>query len=155
LRYRYQYDDNNIYDSSIVASNDDRIAFFCASQRDIARFDVVGWDDDKIHCSFGTARPYTILESMARSFGPDNQAFVRGQKLYVKEGQQLMVFDVCSYNRIRKLGHFYRMDCYIEDVAVLEDGRLILCALWNKWERRFGKMRRDRTRYLYLLENPQ
>ena len=155
LRYRYQYDDNDIYDSSIVAINEGKIAFFSASQRDVARFDVIRWDDDKIHCRFGTARPYTILERMSQSFGPNDRTFVTGQKLYVQEGQQLMVFDLRSDRKIRKLGHFFRMDCHIEDVAVLEDGRLILCALWNKWNRRFGRVRREETRYLYLLENPQ
>lgn len=155
LRYRFRYDDNDIWESSIVDADDGKIAFFCASQRDIARFDAIGWDDTEVRCRFSTARPYTILERLSQSFGPNDRTFVKNQKLYVKEGQQLMVFDVSFDHKIRKVGHFYRMDCDIDDVAVLKDGKLILCAWWNKWSKILGKVRRHRTLYLYLLENPE
>jgi hypothetical protein len=155
LRYRFRDDDNDIWDSSIVDVKDSKISFFSVSQRDVARFDVTRWDDEKIYCRFSTARPFTILERISQSFGPHDRKFVKSQKLYVQENQQLMVFDVRSDRKIRKLGHFYRMDCHIEDVAVLEDGKLLLCAWWNKWNKRFGRRRREKTRYLYLLENPE
>ena len=152
LRYRFRDDDNDIWESSIVDVVDGKISFFSAYQRDVARFDVTRWDEENIYCKFSTARPFTILERMSLSSGPHDRKFVKNQKLYVQEDQQLMVFDVRSDRKIRKLGHFYRMDCYIEDVAVLDDGKLLLCAWWNKHGRRG---RREETRYLYLLENPE
>jgi len=151
LTYRFHYG-TQIYESSIVDIHDGKIAFFSASQRDVARFDVTSWDNEKVYCRFSAARPFTILEGIAGTPGRNDRIFVKDQKLYCYEDEQLMVFDVRSDRRIRKLGHFVRMDCNIEDIAVLEDGKILLCARWNKpW----GKNRLRDRRYLYLLENPE
>jgi hypothetical protein len=151
LRYRFHYD-NHIYESSIVDIHDGKIAFFSVSQEDVARFDVTSWDDEKIYCRFSAARPFTILEGMAGTPGRNDRIFVKDQKLYCYEDEQLMVFDVSSERRIRKLGHYVRMDCNIEDIAVLEDGQILLS---NRWHKPSGKNRLRDRRYLYLLEKPE
>ena len=152
LTYRFHYGDNHIYESSIVDIHDGKIAFFSASRRDVARFDVTGWDNEKVYCRFSAARPFTILEGVAGAPGSKHRIFVKDQKLYCYEDEQLMVFDVSSDRRIRKLGHYVRMDGNIEDITVLEDGKILLYTRWN----RSGVMghHKDR-RYLYLLENPE
>ena len=149
LIYRFY---GSIYESSIVDIHDGKIAFFSASQRDVARFDVTSWDDEKIYCRFSAARPFTILEGMAGAPGRNGRTFVKDQKLYCYEDEQLMVFDVSLDRSIRKLGHFVRMDRNIEDIAVLEDGKLLLCTSWSK---RGGIGHHRQRRYLYLLENPE
>ena len=69
LAYRPSgYRGNYIYESSIVDVHDGKIAFFGATERDIARFDVVRWDDEKIYCKFSVARPFTALESIAGGY---------------------------------------------------------------------------------------
>lgn len=153
LAYRFDHR-NDIYDSSIVDIQNDKIAFFSVSERDVGRFDVIRWDEKKIYCKFTAARPFTVLEAMVPSYGSAyDRVFVEDQKLYVKEEQQLLVFDVSSDRRIRKVGHFFRMDSRIEDIAVNEDGKILLCVRSHhtSGERNsFGE-----TRHLYLLENPQ
>jgi len=154
LAYRYYHGDDHFYDSSTVDVQDGKIAFFGRSDRGITRFDVTRWDDEKVYCKFSTARPFTILETMLRPFGGrDDRVFVQDRKLYLAVGSQLMVFDVRSDSRIRKVGHFARMDCRIEDVAVLEDGRLLLCT-WSH-AGPGGRNASEEQRHLYLLENPK
>jgi hypothetical protein len=152
LMHRFNDDDNNIYKSSIVDIHNGKIAFFIASQENVARFDVTSWDDEKVYCRFSAARPFTILEGMAGTPGSKDRIFVKDQKLYCYEDEQLMVFDVSSDHRIRKLGHLVRMDWNIEDIAVLEDGKLLLSAHWDTPDG-WGRFRK--RRYLYLLENPE
>ncbi|MHC4302243.1 MAG: hypothetical protein ACYS7Y_33710 [Planctomycetota bacterium] len=153
LANRFGHRHDRIYDSSIVDIDDGKIAFFSASERDVARFDVIRWDDEKIYCRFSTARPFTFLEAIARSYGPNNSTFVKDQKLYVKEYEQLMVFDVSSVRRIRKLGHYARMDSGIEDIAILEDGKILIST--KSHFASGAKNSADEKRYLYLLENPK
>ena len=150
LVYRF----NHIYDTSIVDVRDGKIAFFGESQRDVARFDVTRWDDEKIYCRFSVARPFTALETVVSQYGgPSDRLFVQDQKLYVTQDQQLMVFDIRSDRRIRKVGHFARMDCRVEDIAVLDDHRLLLCAWLNAGPA--GRNTYGEQRHLYLLENPK
>jgi len=153
LSIRFDYGRNDIYEASIVDIHEGNIAFFHSSLRDVARFEVTGWDEENVYCSFTTARPFTFLETITGPYGgPLDRMLVKGQKLYLKGREQLMVFDVRSDRRIRKLGHFVRMDCNLEDLAVLENGHILLCASWNDP----GRDRRHRERkYLYLLENPR
>lgn len=151
LKYRFHYGENDICATSIVDIHDGKIAFFSVSQRDVARFDVIGRDDEKIYCKFRLARPFTILEGMVDTFGPHSRVFVKGQKLYAVEDEQLMVFDVRSERTIRKLGHFVRMDRSIEDIAVFEGGKILLCTHWSEPPE---KLRHRERRYLCLLENP-
>ncbi len=153
LNYAFPLGRNDIHKSSIVDIHDGKIAFFRVSQEDIARFDVVRWDQEKIYCKFSSARPFTILESIG---GLDFLAtFVKGGNLYCYGQGTLLVFDVRSNRGIRKLGHFVRMDYRIEDIAVLNDGNILLCI---EWERNFDsdpyKPRKPSKSYLCLLKNP-
>ena len=153
LNYRFGYGSKNIYKGSIVDIDNDKIAFFTLSHRDVARFDVTRWDDEKIYCRFGASRPFTILEGVTGPPAPYDPKFVKNGKLYCYDNQTLLVFDIRSNRRIRKLGHFVRMSCSIEDVEVLDDGTMLLCA-WR--DKDFGRGGRYQQRmYLYLLENPQ
>jgi len=118
----------------------------------IARFDVTGWDDENIYCKFGTARPFTILERLTQDYS-FHRAFVKGGKLYCPGEHTLMVFDIRSNQKIRKLGHFVRMDYRIEDIAVLENGNTLLHMYWSQ---NLSKSHNNQSkRYLCLLENPQ
>jgi len=142
--YRSRHGGNSIYDASIVDVNDGKIAFVLVSGKDIARFDVVRWDREKIYCKFGAARPFTIIEGMTGgySFG---RVFVKNGSLYCYGNGQLMVFDIRSKHKIRKLGHFARMDYGIEDIEVLDNGNILLGVREPYGEKR----------YLYLLEDPR
>jgi hypothetical protein len=151
LNYQFYFLRNHTYKSSIVDVHDGKIAFFLVSGRDIARYNVIRWDRDNIYCKFSTARPFTILETLG---GADFlQPFVKGGKLYCYGQDTLLVFDVRSGSRIRKLGHFVRMDYSIEDAAVSGDGNILLCV---RWQRNFSPSEPSRSAqyYLYLLANP-
>ena len=146
----YHY--NDIYETSMVDIHNKQISFFRIYYDDIARFDVTGWDDENIYCKFGTARPFTILEQMIKDFY-FHRAFVKGGKLYCPGEHTLMVFDIRSNQKIRKLGHFVRMDYRIEDIAVLDDGNILLYMYWSQ---NLSKSHNNQSkRYLCLLENPQ
>jgi hypothetical protein len=151
LNYHFDYGGNNIHDTSIVDIHDGKIAFFLVSEKDIARFDVIRWDQENIYCKFNSARPFTILETiMGRLYF--REAFVKGGNLYCRGKDTLLVFDVRSDHRIRKLGHFVRMSCTIEDFEVLDDGRILLY-VWRDQDLGVGG-RYHQQRSLYLLENP-
>ena len=152
LNYQFQYGRNNIYESSIVDIQDDKFAFFFVDFDDVARFDVIRWDEEKIYCRFSNSRPFTILEVMTASRDYHYHPFVKNGKLYSNLNSTLMVFDVRSNRRIRKLGHFVRMDYGIYDMAVLENGNIVLCVHWDP------QLNKDRSKdkyYLYLLKNPE
>ncbi len=154
LRYRLSHPHNNIYESSIVDIHDGKFAFFSVSDREVARFDVIRWDREKVYCKFSSARPFTILEGMtgATSYLIDH-TFVENGKLYLTRLNTLLVFDVRVSRRIRKLGHFVRMDWHIEDLAVLDNGNMLLSAQWLDY---MGAGHYEvRKRYLCLLKNPK
>jgi hypothetical protein len=162
LSHSFYEHDNKIYESSIVDVHDDKFAFFFVDYEDVARFDVTGWDKEKIYCTFSGARPFTILEVFTASghFIYDN--IVKNGKLYSYDENTLMVFDVRSKSRIRKLGHFVRMDYRIEDIKILEDGNILACMQWRYDPDDFGLDRlnkglnkEDRHYYLYLLKDPE
>ena len=153
LNYRYYDYRNKINESSIVDVHDGKFAFFIVDY-DVARFDVTHWDDEKIYCKFSSARPFTILEIMTASSHYNKGNFVKNGKLYSNLNNALMVFDIRSNRRIRKLGHFVRMDYDIEDMEVLEDGNILLCVRWDPED--FGINRLNAGQYyLYLLKNPE
>jgi len=152
LNYNFHYGDNNIYESSIVDVQDRKFSFFCANYDGVVRFDVIRWDDEKIYCKYSSSRPFTILESMTGAIDFNNDNFVKNGKFYCRNDHTLMVFDIRSNRRIRKLGHFVRMDYDIEDIAVLEDGDILLSVGWNT---EFLKRSYARKYYLYLLKNPE
>ena len=157
LNYQFYDYRNEIYDSTIVDIHDGKFAFFIVDPPDydgIARFDVTGWDDQKIYCKFSSTRPFTILEVITASSHYNKGTFVKNGKLYSNLNNTLMVFDIRSSRRIRKLGHFVRMDYDIEDMEVLGDGNILLCVQRNLED--FAKSHSNENKYyLYLLQNPE
>jgi len=150
--YRFSYLRSKISETSIVDIYDGKIKFFLVNDNNIAGFDVIRWDNENIYCKFITARPFTILECLTDSFHSNN-AFVKSGKLYCYNYNTLLVLDTRSKHKIRKLGHFVRMDYAIEDIAVLENDNILLLMHWTQ---NFGKSpnNQSKKRYLCLLENP-
>ncbi len=142
---------SDMYETSIVDIHDDKFAFFLVDDDDIARFDVARWDKENIYCELRATRPFTILEFMTgkSSF---NYTFVESGKLYCCKWHTLMVFDIRSDRRIRKLGHFVRTDYGIFDIAVMEDGNILLCVQKPNFMRISSN---ERKKYLYLLKSPE
>ncbi len=153
LNYGSPYGRIAIHKSSIVDIHEGKIAFFIVSEEDVARFNVVRCDQENIYCKFSMARPFTILENIGGLYF--RGTFVKGGVLYCYGQGTLSVFDIRSESRIRKLGHFVRMDYDIRDIAVLNDGSILLCM---EWERNFDsdpyKPRKPSKSYLCLLKNP-
>lgn len=146
----YHY--GRMHESSVVDIHNSKIAFFLASNMDVARYDVTRWDEENVYCKFITARPFTILESIGGLYF-DN-AFVKDGNLYCYGKDTLLVFDVRSKHGIRKLGHFVRMDYRIVDIAVLDDGNILLSVRWQNDFSPSYTPDNSRKRYLYLLKNP-
>jgi hypothetical protein len=153
LNYGFYNRDNRIYESSIVDVHDDKFAFFFVDLDDVVRFDVTRWDNEKVYCKFSGARPFTILEVMTESHHYHYHTFVKNGKLYSNLNNTLMVFDIRSNRRIRKLGHFVRMNYEIEDMAVLEDGNILLCVRLDQ-DQGLSTPNKQKN-YLYLLKNPE
>jgi len=155
LNYGFWDQNNKIYESSIVDVQDDKYAFFFVAHEDVARFDVTGWDEEKIYCTFSGARPFTILEVFTASGNFIYDNIVKNGKLYSYDEQTLMVFDVRSKSKIRKLGHFVRMEYEIKDIAVLEDGNILACIQSKVEDFDIDRLKKEDRYYLYLLKNPE
>ncbi len=150
LNYQLFYGRHDVSGTSMVDVYGGKITFFWAwASGDIARFDVTRWDQENIYCKFSTARPPTILESIGGLYF--DGMFVKDGRLYCYGQGTLLVFDIRSNRKIRKLGHFVRMDYSIEDVAVLGDGNVLLCL---RWERNLSRSDQPKKNYLCLLKNP-
>jgi hypothetical protein len=145
----------NMYHSSIVDVHNGKIFFFHPHGygQDLVRFEVTHWDDKKVYYKLSASRPFTPLERLARKRRFDfHETFVKGGKIYFFEKDTLLVFDMRSPRGIRKLGHFVKMGCQIQDIEVLDNGRILLCA-WQKDLDIKGHF--HQKRYLYLLEDPE
>jgi hypothetical protein len=156
LNYMFEYGyygSNDIFESSIVDVLDGKFTFCFLRHEEVARYDVTRWDDEKIYCKFSALRPFTILEVVTDPPIHRSPNFVKNGKFYCYNYHNLMVFDIRSNRRIRKLGHFVRMDYQIDDMVVLENGNMLLCVQWNP---QFTKDRsKEEKKYLYLLKNPE
>jgi len=145
--------------NSLVDIHGDNISFCLLLRNEIARYDVIKWDDEYVYCRFRDARLFTSLEQM---FGHGiyrwSPYFVKDGKLYVYSDTKLLVFDVQS-ERIRKLGHFARISdgFEINDIEVLGNGQILMNARLIKGESkvREGSLYQHLEGFLYLLENPQ
>jgi hypothetical protein len=140
---------------SLVDVNDNRISFCLFDEGELARFDVVRWDEDYIYCEFRDSRQFTFLEMLYSNQGYFYETFfVKDGKFYYYERLKLLVFDIRS-DRIRKLGHFQhlRHDFGINDLEVLDDGNLLLYV--NTGLREFNDGSRATIQSLSLLKNPE
>ena len=151
-QFCFNYWRNNIFETSIVDIHNETISFFLASysHNSILRFEVTGWDENNIHCELKTSRPLTILEGITGA-SYSRQTFVKNGKLYCWDNSSLMVFDIRSSRGFRKLGHFVRMDYTIEDIAVLNDGNILL---YMRWDRNLSNFDEPVKNFLCLLKNP-
>ena len=159
LNYRHR--GNNLYRNSLVDINNNTISFVAhAWYGGISRLEVTHWDEKNIYCELTARRPFTIIEQMTGAAYLERFFVVNG-KLYLYGNRDfgnyfdnnLMVFDIRSKNRIRKLGHFIRPRFYIEDIAVLENGNILVSGATPK---QTDKGRRyDYSYFLYLLKDPK
>jgi len=156
LNYMFEYGyygSNDIFESSIVDVLDGKFTFCFLRNEEVTRYDITRWDDEKIYCKFSALRPFTILEVVTDPPIHRSPNFVKNGKFYCYNYHNLMVFDIRSNRRIRKLGHFVRMDYQIDDMVVLKNGNMLLCVQWNP---QFTKDRsKEEKNYLYLLKNPE
>lgn len=150
----FTYKPFSVAGDSIVDIHNDKISFYLVSDRDIARYEVVRWDDDYVYCKFQSARPFTFLEQSLGRLGDYDRFFVRNGKLYAHGAQKLMVFDIRT-ERTRKIGHWERLDDNfgITDVGVLEDGNIVMAV--GTRSRQYSDGRLTTAFTLYLLKNPE
>ncbi|NLW85116.1 MAG: hypothetical protein GXY41_12050 [Phycisphaerae bacterium] len=151
----YTYKPSWIVGDSIVDIHNNTIRYYLVSDQDVARYEVLRWDDDYIYCRFQSARPFTFLEQLDRGRSLRlERYFIRNGKLYAHGMQKLMVFDVRS-ERIRKLGHWERLtdNFGITDMEVLEDGNLVM-AVSTGWHQHTDGVHYA-TFTMYVLKNPE
>lgn len=161
----YYYYFNNSYRSrrhSIVDIVDGRISMFIALDDGIQRLDVSNTDDKFIYFRLAASRSFTMLERITSKLYYSNFAFVKNGKLYLStQTPSLMVFDVRSKDKIRKIGHFVRNRYGFGDWLVLENGDILLCLLheiitgkkMSKNLQGYVTASEEKA-YLYLLEDP-
>ncbi len=149
-------------DRSTVDIVDGRVSTFVVSDEAISRYDVYKTDDEFIYCKLAARRPFTILELMRPIRIYTDSYFIKNGNMYLKtQTPGLMVFDVRSKGKIRKVGHFVRALYGFEDWEVLDNGDIFMClSMWVKtghteptdsYYRDNGFVRKT---YLCLLENP-
>jgi hypothetical protein len=138
---------------SLVDIHEDEISFYHIYKNELARFDVINWDDEYVYCRFRDARPFTFFEQRVSPIN-DGWRFVQNGKLYAYHDAKLMIFDIRS-ERLRKLGHWERWtdDYWITNLEVLENGDLLLGA--RERVQINDRKQWEWKSYLYLLKNPQ
>lgn len=145
LRYSYP----GMYNSSMVDIHNGVISLLRVSEKNISRFVVTNWDNENIYCTLAETRPFTPLEHLTAA--PYSwRTLVRNGRLYHYHQENLMVFDIRPGHRIRKLGHFVRMQHDFHDIAPLNDGRILLSTTNYREMNEYNEPKA----YLYLLENP-
>ncbi len=146
------YSKRGFRETSRVHMGNDQTVFVLVSHDDIARFDVIKWDQENIHCRFRDVRPFTFLEQRGISHRHD-ACFVQNGILYAHEWNTFMVFDIASQRGIRKLGHFERLGggFGIEHIRVEDNGNILMFAR-SQWAQ---KEHWSDNWALYLLKNPQ
>ncbi|MDH4201929.1 MAG: hypothetical protein OEV87_03465 [Phycisphaerae bacterium] len=117
--------------SARVDKRDGQYYFIAVSESGITRYQVIGWDDKFIQCEIKDYRAFTVLEHMVDdTWKYKSQYFIKDGILYTYANKSLVVFDIRS-DRIRKLGHYIRPK-QIEDIEVLDNGDILLCAETEK-----------------------
>lgn len=147
------YHSRDMYESSIVDIFDNKISFYGYnySNDSFQQYEVTNWDQNKIKYKLKDSRQSTILEGLTQQM--IEKTFVKKGKLYCEAKNTLMVFDIHSDKGIRKLGHFVRMDYIIEDMAVLEDGNIVLQLRWDQLFD-INNSKDKEIYYLCLLKDP-
>jgi len=124
---------------------------FCFSADDlIMTGEITRWDDEKVYCQLTASRPFTALERLT-GFQGYCRIIVQDLTLYAYFRGELMVFDIRTTGKIRKLGHFVRNRSEIMRIEVLRNGDILMM---RGWEDRFSDANLDRF-FLTLLENPR
>lgn len=114
---------NRVYKASLVSDHGGKMRFVLVNDDSLVRYDVIGWDEEKISCQYRDTRA-----SLIGGFSWGESYFVRDNRLYMFSRNKLMVFDVLTDRRIRKLGHFQRFSDQFGfgDIAVEENGNVVL-----------------------------
>ena len=140
----------HVPNSSLVSDNDGKMRFARVTWDGLARYDVLGWDENAIRCQFRDARAFLFEQ-----FSSHDGHFLLDGKLYLFSRNTLLVFDMLADRGIRKLGHLQRFsDSFcIEDIAVEENGNILLLS------RQLQKYGAESRAYLskstlYLLKGP-
>jgi hypothetical protein len=91
-------------------------------------YQVVDWDQEKIHCQKHSERPFTFLESLSLDRSWHKRFFVKKGRFYLHNDATLMVFAIHSQRGLRKLGQFERLtrDFKIEGIHVEENDNILL-----------------------------
>ncbi|MBN1972886.1 MAG: hypothetical protein JW787_04560 [Sedimentisphaerales bacterium] len=147
------YNARNMYESSIVDIFNGEISFYGYnfSTDCFQRYEVMYREPYVIKCRLKESRQSTFLEGLTKQ--RMNKTFVKNGKLYCVADNTLMVFDIHPDKGIRKLGHFVRLDYRIEDMAVLEDGNMVLHLRWDHLFSPANSVEKEKN-YLYLLKGP-
>jgi hypothetical protein len=141
---------------STVEISDGRISTFDVNRKAIGRYDVYKTDEKYIYCRLGAMRPFTVLERIGGLYFI-NGFFIKNSKMYLETGMGgLMVFDISSSDRIRKIGYFVRFGCEFEDIEILDNGDILMCLSTMVETGEVDKHGSSQRRKLYLclLENP-
>jgi hypothetical protein len=153
LNYIRHWNFRNGLNDSLVQIHKDQISFALVSKKDVARYDVINWDQENIYCRFRDARAFAAFLEQRSDIWEHSPYFVQNGNLYAYDWRTLMVFDISSDRSIRKLGHFERISTRfaINDIKVEEDGRILMLAETNQ---RYSEEYVPKYS-LYLLDNPQ
>ena len=118
-----RYFPRRIHSASLVSDYDQKMRFALVTGDRLARYDVLDWNQEKVHCQFRDARAFFFGGSSW-----DGDYFVQDGKFYLHNWNTLMVFDIRADHGIRKLGHFQRYsDTFsIGDIGVEENGNIVL-----------------------------
>ncbi len=154
LSIDWNYNYENFYGDSIVDEVNGKISFFLDDYSGgLLCYDVVRWDKKNIYCQKRTSRPLTVLEEVVGQQSWRRLIYIKNGRLYWWGSHTLIVFDIRTNQKITKLGHFVRMDYNIDDLAVSDDGNILLyMSLLTKVN---GERNYLQKKYLCLLEAPK
>ncbi|MCH8216046.1 MAG: hypothetical protein IH892_04665 [Planctomycetes bacterium] len=141
---------DRLHMATLVSDYDRKMHFALVTDDRLARYDVLDWDQEKMHCQFRDARAFLF-----GGFSGHKDYFVQDGKFYVHNWNTLMVFDIRADHGIRKLGHFQRYsDTFsIGDIGVEKNGNIVLFStpLGEYGEENHRQVHRST---LYLLKGP-
>lgn len=116
-----------------------------------ARYEMMHFANETAYFELTGVRPVTVFERIGEEWGYGYNTIVRDGRMYVHNDKQLLVFDIHSRRRIRKIGHFVRLHQKICQVLLLDSGDILLI-MQQELHSREGLDRCDA--YLCLLKAP-